>query len=71
MVVAGHAASGVNNDIESLKFTKAYLLTFENEVEKSKDSSELIVAMKGHDPELGLLPALEIGAKVVTGEMAW
>ncbi|MEM9279767.1 MAG: MBL fold metallo-hydrolase [Pseudomonadota bacterium] len=71
IVVAGHAAQGTNNGVESLKFTREYLLAYEDEVKKAANSDELIAAMKKLYPDLGLLPALEIGAKVAKGEMKW
>jgi len=71
IVVAGHAATGTNNGITSLKFTRDYLMAYEEEVSKAGDSAELIAAMKSLHPDLGLLPALEIGAKVAMGEMDW
>jgi len=71
IVVAGHAAAGTNNGIKSLKFTRDYLIAYEEEVSKAGDSAELIAAMKLLHPDLGLMPALEIGAKVAMGEMDW
>lgn len=71
VVVAGHAAEGVNNGIESLNFTRDYLLAYEVELGKAKDSATLIAAMTQAYPNLGLGKALEIGAKVATGEMTW
>lgn len=71
IVVAGHAASGANNGVQSLEFTRAYLLAFEEELAAAADSAALIAAMRNRFPGLGLAPALEIGAKVATGEMRW
>ncbi|PZA18786.1 MBL fold metallo-hydrolase, partial [Modestobacter versicolor] len=43
----------------------------EEEAAKAADSAALIAAMKRRYPSAGLAPALEIGAKVVKGEMKW
>jgi len=49
----------------------AYLDAFEEELAKAKDSAELIAAMNTRFPGLGMEVALNIGAKVATGEMKW
>lgn len=71
IVVAGHAAEGTNNGVACLTFTRDYLLAYEEQVTKAKDSAELIAAMKDLYPGLGLEAGLEIGAKVTKGEMTW
>lgn len=71
VVVAGHAASGTNNGVASLQFTREYLLAFEQAFDRTGNSEELIAAMQARYPDLGLMPALEIGAKVSKGEMDW
>ena len=71
IVVAGHAAMGANNGIESLHFTRDYLVAYEQEVQRASHSAELIAAMKQRFPGLGLEIGLEIGAKVAKGEMSW
>jgi len=71
VVVAAHGAKGVDDGLESLVFTRDYLIAFEQEVTRAKDSKELIAAMKRLYPGLGLEVGLEIGAKVVKGEMQW
>ena len=71
VVVAGHAAQGINNGVRSIEYTRDYLLAFEKEVAKSKDSAELIAAMQFRYPGIGLEVALQIGSKVAKGEMKW
>jgi len=71
IVVAGHAAEGTDTGPEALQFTRDYLVAYEQEVEKAGNSADLISSMKSLYPGLGLLPALEIGAKVSKGEMDW
>jgi glyoxylase-like metal-dependent hydrolase (beta-lactamase superfamily II) len=70
-VVPGHFAAGAPQTLESVKFTRDYLKTFETEAAKAKTSAELIAAMKAHYPQLGDASSLELSAKVVKGEMKW
>jgi glyoxylase-like metal-dependent hydrolase (beta-lactamase superfamily II) len=71
IVVPGHMAVGAALDVSAVNYTRDYLLAFEQEVAKAADSGALIAAMKQRYPGAGLAPALEIGAKVVKGEMKW
>ena len=48
-----------------------YLLAFEEELAKAKNSAALIAAMIQRYPNAGMGVALQIGAKVATGEMKW
>jgi hypothetical protein len=47
------------------------LRAFEAELAKADDSAVLIAAMSAHYPEAGMGVALQIGAKIATGEMKW
>jgi hypothetical protein len=58
-------------DLSGLDHTKAYLLAFEEELAKKPDSAALNAAMKARFPDLGMSVAIDIGAKVATGEMKW
>ncbi|MDB6181689.1 MBL fold metallo-hydrolase [Paracoccus fistulariae] len=71
VVVAGHGAHPGNSGIPALEFTRDYLRNFEREVARAKDSAELIAAMTALYPDLGMMPALDIGARVAMGEMTW
>ncbi|GLR82428.1 hypothetical protein [Azospirillum oryzae] len=71
VVVAGHAAPGAAPDATAIAHTKGYLLAFEEELAKAKSSADLIAAMKRRYPDAGMGIALDIGAKVATGEMKW
>ncbi|SFI29890.1 Glyoxylase, beta-lactamase superfamily II [Collimonas sp. OK307] len=71
VVVPGHFRAGAPQNIESVRFTKNYLKTYEMETVKAKDSAALIDAMKRQYPNLDGLSSLEIGAKVSKGEMKW
>ncbi len=72
LVVPGHMQAGTKIDASTLTFTKAYLQTFEKNLAATKNSAELIQAMKQSYPQLteGAM-SLDIGAKVNKGEMKW
>ncbi|WP_047607564.1 MBL fold metallo-hydrolase [Rahnella aquatilis] len=71
VVVPGHYLPGAPKTLESVKFTRQYLLTLEKELPKAKDSAALIAAMKKHYPQLKEESSLELSAKVLKGEMKW
>ena len=71
VVVPGHAAPGSAQDASQVSFTQAYLQRWDAELKKAHDSATLIGAMKAAYPSAGLGVALDIGAKVATGEMKW
>ena len=71
LVVPGHATAGVKMDLSAVQFSKEYLLAFEQELALSKNSAELIAAMKQRYPQLGGEMLLTLGAKVNKGEMKW
>ena len=71
IVVPGHMTGASKTDLSSVEFTRAYLIAFEEELSKTKQSAALKAAMEARFPGLGLGVALDIGAKVATGEMNW
>lgn len=71
IVVPGHMAADAAIDLAAVTFTKTYLLAFEDELAKAKDSAALKAAMEARFPNLGMGVALDIGAKVAKGEMKW
>lgn len=72
IVVPGHMAAGTPIDsVAAIDFTRDYLLRFDAEAQQAKDSAALIDAMKRAYPTLPPSMSLDIGAKVVTGEMKW
>ncbi|MDI1247122.1 MAG: MBL fold metallo-hydrolase [Rhodoferax sp.] len=72
LVVPGHMQVGTQVDASAITFTKDYLQTFEKNLATSKNSAELIQAMKQAYPALtaGAM-SLDMGAKVNKGEMKW
>jgi len=70
-VVPGHMAPGTALDVGAIRYTRDYLKRFDVEADKARTAAELIDAMKTAYPQAGLGIALDIGAKVNKGEMAW
>jgi glyoxylase-like metal-dependent hydrolase (beta-lactamase superfamily II) len=71
IVVPGHMVPDAATDLSGVEHTKAYLVAFEEELAKAKDAAALNAAMKARFPGLGMEVAIDIGAKVATGEMKW
>lgn len=71
VVVPGHMLETAETSAEAIRYTRDYLLAFEEELAKAKDSAVLISSMKARYPDAGMEVALQIGAKVATGEMNW
>lgn len=70
-VVPGHMAAGTALDLGTVRHTRDYLRRFDQEAARARTGAELIDAMKAAYPKAGLGIALDIGAKVRKGEMAW
>ena len=70
-VVPGHMVQGSALDASTIRFTRDYLVVFEDALAKSKGSAELVARMLDRYPHLSGQTSLELGAKVVMGEMAW
>lgn len=71
VVVPGHMTPSAPTGSAALTYTRDYLLAFEEELAKAKDSAALIASMTGRYPDAGMGVALQMGAKVATGEMKW
>ncbi len=71
VVVPGHLAPNSALDVTAAIYTRDYLVAFEEEFVKAKDSAELIAAMKKRYPNAGKDLSLQLGAKVAKGEMKW
>ncbi|WP_299871454.1 MBL fold metallo-hydrolase [uncultured Cocleimonas sp.] len=70
-VIPGHAANQDVQDSSLVTYNLKYLADFEQALETHKTSAALIKSMQAKYPENKLGLALEIGAKVNTGEMKW
>ena len=70
-VIPGHASPGAPATLDAVRYSRAYLQRFEQELDRAADAAALIEAMKRLYPDAGLGIALDIGAKVSKGEMKW
>jgi glyoxylase-like metal-dependent hydrolase (beta-lactamase superfamily II) len=71
IVVPAHANSASPFDESAVKHTKDYIRFYEEALKTNKTSAALIAALKAKYPALTFDIALQIGAKVNTGEMKW
>lgn len=71
IVVPAHANSASPFDERAVKHTKSYIQFYEEALKANKTSEALIAALKAKYPTLTFDIALQIGAKVNTGEMKW
>lgn len=71
IVIPAHANSESPFDVSAVKQTKSYIQFYEEALKTNKTSEALIAALKAKYPTLTFETALQIGAKVNTGEMKW
>lgn len=71
IVIPAHANANSPFDVAAVKHTKSYIQFYEEALKTNKTSEELIKAIKAKYPTLTFETALQIGAKVNTGEMKW
>jgi glyoxylase-like metal-dependent hydrolase (beta-lactamase superfamily II) len=71
IVIPAHANSNSPFDISAVKHTKSYIQFYEEALKTNKTSDALTKAIKSKYPTLTFDTALQIGAKVNTGEMKW
>jgi len=71
IVVPAHANSASPFDESAVKHTKSYIQFYEEALKNNKTSEALIAVLKSKYPTLTFDIALQIGAKVNTGEMKW
>jgi glyoxylase-like metal-dependent hydrolase (beta-lactamase superfamily II) len=71
IVIPAHANTQSPFDISAVKHTKSYIRFYEEALKTNKTSETLIAALKTKYPALTFETALQIGAKVNTGEMKW
>lgn len=71
IVIPAHANADSPFDISAVEHTKRYIQFYEEALKTNKTSEELIKAIKAAYPDLTFETALQIGAKVNTGEMKW
>ncbi|MEO6723305.1 MAG: MBL fold metallo-hydrolase [Ferruginibacter sp.] len=71
IVIPAHANNNSPFDSSAVKHTKNYIQFYEEALKTNKTSEALITALKTKYPTLTFETALQIGAKVNTGEMKW
>lgn len=71
IVIPAHANSESPFDVSAIAHTKNYIQFYEEALKTNKTSEALITALKTKFPTLTFETALQIGAKVNTGEMKW
>lgn len=71
-VIPGHYQGKLPTEAkEVIRFTKGYLQVAEKELAQAKNAQDFVQAMKAYFPDLPGDDALELGAKVLTGEIQW
>ncbi|ENW96731.1 MBL fold metallo-hydrolase [Acinetobacter sp. NIPH 298] len=70
-VVPAHMKAGAAEGLDAVNFSIDYLKQYEKAVKATKDSAQLIQSMQKQYPALGESDSLDLGAKVVKGEMQW
>lgn len=71
IVIPAHAKSETAFDLTPVQHTISYLKFYEDALKTNKTSEALIKTLKEKYPNLTFDVALQIGAKVNTGEMKW
>lgn len=71
IVVPAHGKSETAFDLTTVRHTKSYIQFYEQALKTNKTSETLIATLKSKYPTLTFETALQIGAKVNTGEMKW
>ncbi|WP_020405697.1 MBL fold metallo-hydrolase [Hahella ganghwensis] len=70
-IVPGHYLGESEMNRSAVSFTQSYIRIFEDEAIKAPNAAELTEKMTGHFPEFTNSGDLELGAKVIKGEMQW
>jgi len=70
-VIPGHYLGKSSENTSSVTFTRDYIAKFEEAAKQSKNSTELIAAMKKDYPNFKNTSDLEMGAQVIKGERSW
>lgn len=70
-VIPGHYLPTARYDVTAIDFTLNYLKEAEAKLAETKDSAEFISAMEKSFPNLADESSLELGGKVLKGEMKW
>lgn len=71
IIVPAHGKLNDDLDVKSAIHTKEYIQFYEESLKTDTNSQQLVQAIKSKYPDLTFEIALQIGAKVNTGEMNW
>ncbi|MCU4370080.1 MBL fold metallo-hydrolase [Acinetobacter courvalinii] len=71
VVVPAHMKAGAAEGLAAVNFSIDYLKQYEKAVKSTNNSAELVKKMQTQYPALGESSSLELGSKVVKGEMKW
>lgn len=71
VVVPAHMKASAAEGLDAVNFSIDYLKQYENAAKVTKTSTDLIQMMQKEYPTLSESNSLELGAKVVKGEMQW
>ncbi|PJG65024.1 MBL fold metallo-hydrolase [Acinetobacter seifertii] len=71
IVVPAHMVEGAPQGLDAVNFSINYLNSYEKAAKATKNSAELSKIMQKQYPTLQSVDSLELGAKVVKGEMQW
>ncbi|MBH2002463.1 MAG: MBL fold metallo-hydrolase [Moraxellaceae bacterium] len=71
VVVPAHMQEGAAEGLNAVNFSIDYLKQYEKVAKATKSSADLIKMMQKQYPDLAESGSLELGAKVVKGEMTW
>lgn len=71
IVIPAHGKSGDVLNLTSVEHSKDYILFYEEALKSVNNSEDLIKAITARYPNLTFEIALQLGAKVNTGEMPW
>jgi hypothetical protein len=71
IVIPGHLAPGADLDLRPVTYTRTYLEVYQELLETQHTSNGLIAELRKRYPDAKFLLALELSAKVNTGEMQW
>lgn len=71
IVIPAHMQANAPVGLDAVNFSIDYLKQYEKAVKSTKNSAELIGKMQQIYPKLEDTSSLELGAKVVKGEMSW
>lgn len=71
IVIPAHMAPNAPQGLNAINFSINYLKQYEKAVKNTQNASELTQLMRTKYPKLQELGSLDLGAKVVKGEMKW